>query len=256
MKTRIISEWAILDYKDRQNCYGDLLFDSYVDAEEFLASRLGSSYEERRCYYNIESKLACIRDWCERGFGLIEVMITIGILSVVALGLTTILNHAMLVSQTMDQKVNVTNLVTSMSSIASNAVTCTQAVTQTPQQYGSNLIFNGLAPTTSLPDYRLTVVKIAFNNAILVSPGVYHGDLVLSVSSNIPVYGGQTFAPRVIQSVYLTIDTSNTIIGCNPVMPVVTPPISPPSTLPNQLDFIAACTAIGGIVSGNMCKIR
>jgi prepilin-type N-terminal cleavage/methylation domain-containing protein len=183
----------------------------------------------------------------QRGFGLIEVMITIGIMSVIMLGLMTATEHAMLVSQTADTKQNLTSLVSSAAGQAFNQVTCTAAVTQTTQTYGQPFQFGDLHSGYNAANYNLTVQDLSYSNAQLVATAydgtkVYYGTITLTATANRRVLGGQTFAPRIIAAVYLTANPAGTITNCGAVMPPLPQqPTPPPPTDPvvKTFDFDA-----------------
>lgn len=170
-----------------------------------------------------------------KGFTMIQAMVTVAIMSIIALGLAQMLNNVLLASQTADQKLNVNSLVASTAGVASNTVTCTQAITIVSQVYNPDTIeFNGLKANIPVPTHRLTVSSLSYLNPTLVQTGfdgttVYHGDLSITLTSNIPVYGPQTFAPRPVMSIYITVSPSNTITGCGTIMPALPePPLAPP----------------------------
>ncbi len=198
----------------------------------------------------------------QKGMGLIEVMVSVVILSIVALGIAQAMNNALLVQQTADVKQNLTSLVTSTTGIASNQITCTQAVTATPQAFGSPLQFNSLSDGTVLNSYNLTINTLSYNNPTLVGTGsdgtkAYYGVITLSASSNIPVYGSKSFAPRIILYVYLTVDSTGLITGCGPVMPnlLSTPVVNPPGNT-NDPAVNHTCAEMGGTMSNGTCTIH
>jgi prepilin-type N-terminal cleavage/methylation domain-containing protein len=79
-----------------------------------------------------------------KGFTLIEMMVTTAILSIITLGTMQLLNNMLLASQTADIKANLNSLTTSMAGVAANQITCTQAVTTTPQTFGQAFQFNSI----------------------------------------------------------------------------------------------------------------
>lgn len=180
----------------------------------------------------------------ERGFGLIEVMITLGIMSVVMLGLMQTIEHAMLVSQTADQKNNLTSIVGSTTGTALNNVTCTLAVTQTAQTMSDPFHFGTLQDGANIAGYNLTVKSIFYANSALVATAyegtkVYYGTITLVATSQRAILGGSTFAPRVIASVYLTTNPAGTIIACGPVLPALPTQPAPQASAIKTFDFDA-----------------
>lgn len=176
----------------------------------------------------------------QKGFGLVEVMITLGISSVIALGLATIMNNAILVNQTADTKANLTSIVSSEAGIAFNATTCTTAVTLTPQTYGGAFQFDVLKAGANLTAYNLTVQSITYANPTLIATAyngtaIYYGTITLVAASNRPIYGGQTFAPRVISAVYLTVNPGGIITGCGIAMPPLPQPPPPTAQQPSGI---------------------
>lgn len=162
----------------------------------------------------------------DKGFSLISTMIALGIMSIVMLGLMQIVNHALLISITADQKNNLTSIVGSTTGTALNEISCTLAVTQVSQTMNDPFHFGAMHDGADLTAYGLTVKSIVYANSVLVAAGyegtkVYYGTITLTATSQRKILGGSTFAPRVIASVYLTTNPSGTIIACSPVM---TPP--------------------------------
>ena len=183
----------------------------------------------------------------QRGFGLIEVMITLGIMSVVMLGLCTAINNAILVSQTADTKQNLTSLVGSTAGQALNQVTCTAAVTATPQTYGQPFQFGLLHTGYNAAQYNVTVQDLSYSNPTLIATAydgtaIYYGTITLTAKANRLVYGGQVFAPRVVAAVYLMTSPAGIITSCGAVMPnLPQPPTPPPPPVPlvKTFDFDA-----------------
>jgi prepilin-type N-terminal cleavage/methylation domain-containing protein len=176
----------------------------------------------------------------QKGFGLIEVMMTLGISSVIALGLATMLNNAMLVSQTADTKASLTSIVASEAGIAFTAATCTTAITLTPQAFGGEIQFDTLKAGASLTAYNLTVKSVTYANPSLVATAfdgtkVYYGTITLVAKSNRAIYGGQTFAPRVISATYLTVNPTGQITQCGSAMPPLPQPIAPVAQQPSAI---------------------
>lgn len=174
----------------------------------------------------------------QRGFGLIELMVTLGIMSVIMMGLMQLTVHTMLVSATADQKNNVTSITGSTTGVALNGSTCTVAITTKPVQYGSPIVFGTLEAGYSIPNYNLTVTSITYDQPTLIATAyegtkVYYGNLMLALKSNRQVLGGDSYAARPIAMVYLTVDPSGKIIACGaqmptlPVQPTPPPPADP-----------------------------
>lgn len=199
----------------------------------------------------------------QSGFGMIETMITIGVMSVVVLGLMQTINNAMLVSQTADTKAALTSLVSSETGVALNQATCTAAITQTSQVYGPAVQFDVLKPGTTLPQYNLAVQNVTYGNATLIDTGSdgsksYYGTLSLVAASTRPIYGGRTFSPRVIASVYLTVSPTGLIESCGPIAPVLqhdTPPPEPELPQAPDKNVTNACISIGGNLIHGSCVI-
>lgn len=199
----------------------------------------------------------------QSGFGMIETMITIGVMSVVVLGLMQTINNAMLVSQTADTKAALTSLVSSETGVALNQATCTAAITQTSQVYGPAVQFDVLKPGTTLSQYNLAVQNVTYGNATLIDTGSdgsksYYGTLSLVAASTRPIYGGRTFSPRVIASVYLTVSPTSLIESCGPIAPVLqhdTPPPEPELPQAPDKNVTNACISIGGNLIHGSCVI-
>ena len=192
----------------------------------------------------------------QKGFGLIEVLIAVGILSFVMLGTATAINNAMLVSQTADQKANLTSIVSSTMGTAFNQTTCTLAVTDISQKINETFHFGTLQVGANLAGYNLTVKSVSYANPVLIATGfdgtkVYYGTITLSATSNRLIYGGQDFAPRTIAAVYMSADPLGTITECGPVLPTLPTAPTPPPV--DNTAFNKACASIGGTVSGTAC---
>lgn len=183
----------------------------------------------------------------EAGFGLVEVMITLGIMSVIMLGLMQVIVQAQLVSATADQKNNVTSIAGSTTGVALNNFTCTQAITKVANQYGSPLQFGDLVAGYSVPNYNLTVTGVTYDAPTLVATGyegskVYYGNLSLALKSNRVVLGGPGYAPRPIAMIYTLVDPSGKIIQCGsaqPNLPVQPAPPPPTDPVVKNFDFDA-----------------
>lgn len=168
-----------------------------------------------------------------KGFGLVEVMISLAILSVVVAGTMQAMQNAMLVSTTADQKANLNSLIQSEMGIAFDQITCTQAITRVQNRITSGpLIFDVLTPGTNLPEYSLTVITTNFNNPTLVATAydgskTYRGTLTVTMKSNKVIYGPQVFAPRTIASFYVLTAPSGIVISCGGIMPALPQPPQP-----------------------------
>lgn len=192
-----------------------------------------------------------------KGFGLIEVMVTLSILSIVMLGMMQTMANALLVAQTADTKSNLAYLVTSTASAASSEVLCSAAVTAVSQQYGQDLQFNALKTGANLSNLGLNIISFKLDSPVLVGKTtgdvtVYHGSLVVTAKATKQVYGSQLFAPRSIASIYLRVTSNGQIIGCGPVEPVLVVDTPPPSTDDDE-EFKRACSATGGTCSHGTC---
>lgn len=179
-----------------------------------------------------------------KGFGLVEVMITLGIMSVVMLGLMQLTTHAMMVSQTADQKQNVTSISGSTTGIALNNFTCTAAITKEEVKFGGPVVFGELKAGYSIPSYNLTVTAITYDKPVLQATGyegtkIYYGNLLLSLKSNRTVLGGEGYAPRPIAMIYVTVNPAGKIISCGAAMPTLPPEPTPPEREPSAIKTLA-----------------
>lgn len=169
----------------------------------------------------------------QKGFSLIEVMIAMGIMSVATMALMQLTVQNMLTNNLADVRSALNSLVVSQTGIASNAATCTKAITQTKQLYSSSFQFDILKNGVSLNQYFLTVNNVSFTNATLEGTGyegtkIYFGTLSISTSSNKQVLGPKNLAPRPILGIYLTVNPEGIITGCGSAMPTLpTPPVPP-----------------------------
>lgn len=200
----------------------------------------------------------------QKGFGLVELMVTMGILSFVMLALMQATMNAMLVSATADTKNALSSLVASTAGQVFDQTTCTLAVIKVSQNYGQPFQFDGLKDGTVLPQYFLTVQSLTFANPALIATGydgtkVYRGTMTMTAKANRQVYGGQTFAPRTIAAFYVTADPAGKIIGCGPILPTLptapTPPAPPANNEPTD-DFKRGCSAAGGEMSNGTCTFH
>lgn len=183
----------------------------------------------------------------QKGFGLLELMISVGILSIVMMGLMQVTVNALLAQQTADVKAALTTLVLTETNVAFNQATCTTAITKTPQTFGQAFEFDLLKTNAVLTNYGLQVTNVTYTNPTLVQTGydgtkVYYGTLMLSTTSTKTVIGPKQFAPRVIASVYVTVNPSGTITQCGPTLvtlPTTAPTPSLPPSAPKNLAFDA-----------------
>lgn len=199
-----------------------------------------------------------------KGFSLIEVMLAMGVMSVVALGTVQMLEHTILISNTAEAKSNVTAVVASAAGVANNVVSCTAALTKVSQTLTDTIQFDTLKAGAVLPDYRLTVKSVKLVNTVLSDTGydgtkVYKADIQATFASNRPVYGGQTFAPRTVSSVYITVAPLGVIVACGSVLPelVKTLPIEVPKVSDEDVyQAKRGCNAIGGEYSNGNCSLH
>lgn len=170
-----------------------------------------------------------------KGFSLIEVMVTLGIMSIISLGMMTQMEVGMLQQSTIEQKAAVTALTQVVSMTALDTVSCTQAITVKPQAYTA--LSNGVR--FDLPDGHvianshiqtdmvgLKVNDFTFGNGALVVSGtdgtkVYYGTLTMNLEATRPVLGPKNFASRVVGSVYLTVAPAGLVVQCGALIPPI-----------------------------------
>lgn len=201
----------------------------------------------------------------QKGFGLIEITVAMGILSIIMLGTMQAIQNSIIVSQTADAKANVTSLVASMAGMAANDITCTRAVTKISQQYSDEFKFDTVKTGVVLSGSSLTIEKLSYVGAELVYTSdthfkTYYGNLTLSASSNKQIMGSKMFAPRTIASMYVTVDPSNTIVSCSPSL--TEPPAKVVTPVPvvkkddDNEEFRHCCSDIGGEFSEGKCTFH
>ena len=205
------------------------------------------------------------------GFGLIEAMIALGVMTVVALGTAQVMYNGLLANQTNDSKTSMVALDGSLSQIALNQTSCTMAITKTVQNFGTAVRFDlpdgtVVSQGASVTNYNLNVNQFNFVNPALVAVGtdgskVYFGTLQLGFTATQKVLGPSTFATRSIASIYLTVDVGNKITACGANMPtLVSAPVPPPPAVnptpaptPSSAQ-LQACLSSGGNYNNGTCS--
>ena len=205
----------------------------------------------------------------EKGFSLIEVMVSIAIMSVAMAGLMELQYVSMLQSTTADVKNSVTSVTGYVGQIALNQQACTAAITKISQNYGNDVRFDlpdgqVIGTNSNLTNYGIFVRSFTFLNPALSGTGAdgskaYFGTLALSLATKKQVIGPNTFAPRSVASVYLTVSPAGVITACGatmPALPQAPPPPAPPADSGPSDDFKKGCSQIGGQMSGGTCTFH
>lgn len=208
----------------------------------------------------------------ESGFGLVETLVALTIMSIVLVGTMSLIRFTLLASATGDAKNSVAALVGSLTGIALNPVSCTLAVTKSPQSYNPNLIRfdlpdgNVIAPLADLPNYGVYIDQFQFIGAKLVTTNpdgskVYYGNLAVTIGTNREVLGPSKFAPRIVGAVYLSVSSSNVITQCGASMPSTV--TQTPQSLPNAPvepkpsdEVTKTCSQMGGKMNGMTCDLH
>jgi competence protein ComGC len=192
------------------------------------------------------------------GFGLVELVIVMGLMSVIMMGMIQLTEQTMRVSNTADARASLTSIVTSAAGQAFNQATCTAAVTKSIQSYGPSIQFDSLKAGAVLQDYFLQVKAVSYANSTLVQTApdgtkVYYGTLTVSASATRKTVGSPLFAPRAVASIYLTVDQANKITGCGPSAPVFAAP-PPPAPKNDDDGSKKMCENLGGAFDNNVCR--
>lgn len=201
-----------------------------------------------------------------KGLGLIEVMISIAIISVVMAGLAQTIELSAIQATTADVRAQSTALITTVSNTALNEVECTKAITKTTQAYGNSIRFDLaddtiISDNSNIPAYGVYVKRLTYNG-ILVGTGrdgskAYYGNLQLALGTNKQVIGPNVWSPKAIGSVYLTVSPEGIIVKCGvtaPTLPAaVVPPITPPLT---ESELNKQCVEIGMEYKDGKCVRR
>ncbi len=186
-----------------------------------------------------------------KGLSLIEVMVSLAIMSIILLGTTQQMYMTTLQAQTTDVKISSAALNSSISQLALNEAACTAALTKTPQILGADIVFSlpdgrNIVVGASFPEYNVKVRTLKYDGITLIntySDGSksYFGNLVMAVSSLKTVVGPKDFAPRSLGMLTITANSAGYITQCGviastapPVTPPVVPPVTPPATPGNS----------------------
>lgn len=200
-----------------------------------------------------------------KGFSLISVMITVAIMSIIALGMMQLIENTVTAANTGEAKNNVNSLIATELGVASNPVTCTQAITQVDQGINSLSSFDIVSNGGILSQFNLTVKNVSFSNPVLTQTGsdgttVYSGYLTMDLVANKQVYGGKTFSTRTIAGIYVTVSPAGIITGCgtvSPTLPQIPPPVQPPVSNPiPTAGGTKGCSDIGGVYSNGVCTFN
>lgn len=197
----------------------------------------------------------------QRGFGLIEMMVSIAIMSVVLAGMMQVSYIQSVQQQTNDVKNAVSSVSGSIAMTALDQTSCTAAITKSIQSYATDIQFglpdsSTIAAGQAVAGYPVSVSSFQFTNAKLVATGyegtkVYYGSLVMSLFTNRTVFGGRHFAPRTLASIYVTVNPAGKITQCGAILPTL--PAEPPAPAKNNDDFVKGCGQIGGTMVGSAC---
>lgn len=186
-----------------------------------------------------------------KGFSLIEVMVSVAILSVVLAGITQATVFSQMQTTTADVKNSVASVTGYVGQIALNERTCTAAITKVPQSFGNPIRFDLadgqiIAANSKLTLYGVEITKFSYENSNLVftwadGTKVYFGTLTLTMNTKKQVIGLHDFAPRATASVYIKVGPDDKIVSCgatqpSPPLPPVIPPTNP---LVKTFDFDA-----------------
>lgn len=198
-----------------------------------------------------------------KGFGLLESMVGLVLLGILSVALMGYITQSMLVANTSEAKNSLNSLVGSIGSVAMVEASCTPAITKVSQVYTAPLSFyipnRLIAPNETLAEHHLKVTSLGFKNVALVANGasgvkVYYGDLTIEAQALKQTIGGN-MAPRVVASIYVTVNASNVITACGSVLPVLpASPIVPPPSEEAALKY--ACTQIDGTWANGKCTIN
>lgn len=201
----------------------------------------------------------------QRGFGLIEVMVSTAILSVLFAGMAQLTQYSLLQTQTFEAKNAVVSIVGTTTQLALNSDACTQAITQTSQPYSTDIRFDfpdsqTLSKNSTLKNYNLQVQSFKYIDSSLIDTGtdntkIYYGTLMLELSSTRQVLGPKTFAPRVVAGVYLTVNPAGIIVACGAIKPKLVPAINP-VIKDESAELEKTCHEIGGEWNSGACKFN
>lgn len=199
----------------------------------------------------------------QKGFGIIEVLVVTAIMSVVLAGIAQMSQYSMLTSSTADLKNQATALTASVSQVALNDTSCTLAVTKTPQAYSQHIKFdmpNGdvVAPNIDITAYGVYTQSLTFTGDLVATGGdgshAYYGVLQLALGTHKQVIGPQSFSPKALGSIYLTVSPGGIVTHCGTVLPVLpTTPIPIVPSVLTEAQIKAQCVAAGLDYNNGKC---
>jgi hypothetical protein len=164
-----------------------------------------------------------------KGFSLVGAMVSLVVISMAFMALASLMHQTMLSSNAAEARASLTSLAQDISGIASNDVTCTNALTHTNQVFNNELEFyfpnDVVIKQGTKTSYPLNTLSFTYTNYKLVQDKdgnkTYYGDLSIQVSPTKQAFGPKTLI-RQVKSVFLTINSSSKIMWCGTSLPTDT----------------------------------
>ena len=169
-----------------------------------------------------------------KGMSLIQVMIALGLMSVIGLGVAELMVTSAKISKRSDTKLSQLVLMNEMQSIISSPTTCSNMVTATTQTYdqsaaqgaGWDIEFQ-VSPTQTLKTGTKFNNDLRIKRLYLKEEGIdtsaptqttYQGRVFMEFDGNADSMIGGALREREVGFIYYTVNSSNELINCNRVV--------------------------------------
>ena len=166
------------------------------------------------------------------GFSLIQVMIAVGLISVVSLGVAELMGSSSRASKSMNTRMERVLFYNELSNVLSTEKNCTEAIKNSPFNLTAVNSVNGMNFTLNLPglgaistgadvqNTNLNVESLTMHNAVNQGTGpagetVYTVDLKAKVNAKSDLVGGGALKPGILPSISVAVNSSNQIVSCS-----------------------------------------
>ena len=157
--------------------------------------------------------MTCMRN---EGFGLIETLVSLGIMGIVSLALVALATQMQLSQNGNDFRLSNNVLATTLANGNITGTLDNISITTPATTFTSNQI---------LSEYKLTISKLQYNYSLVQTnwdgSQVYYGSVKVSTIANQKMLGNP-FGNKLVANEYVTVVGGN-IVGSSPSMPVVAP---------------------------------
>lgn len=173
----------------------------------------------------------------QSGFTLIEVVVSLGILTLVFLGIVAVMSSAASLNSNVKASSDLLGVVTTLQTLPINPGACQAAVAgnvfnvgraaSTTAADGMPMVFNlpGLGAVGAGARLGDTIVQwLTFSSAVAAGTNgagnvVYYGSVMLQARKSQAQAGNPFFSPRLVGNFFLEINSSNRVVSCRGALP-------------------------------------